>query len=94
MATVTAEAPEPVWVPINDYPGDQRFDSLAGDESHSYYGEIGTDSRYKDKGLFWSWTIIAVDDSGANEDVDSGFVASEEEAKRAVEGWTCPTSTT
>ncbi|MBO0676825.1 hypothetical protein JRC04_05050 [Mycolicibacterium sp. S2-37] len=70
------------WVPINDYPGDQRYDDVPGTEDASYWGEIGT----ADAGR-WSWTIIATDDQAEQWEAAGGFVDTEDEAKAAVEAW-------
>ncbi|BBY54160.1 hypothetical protein H7J07_05990 [Mycobacterium koreense] len=70
------------WVPINDYPGDQRFDAVPGTPEMSYWGEIGPASDGR-----WSWTIISTDDWANQAEVDGGVVDCEEDAKRAVEAW-------
>lgn len=70
------------WIPINGYPGDQRFEDIRSpDPDVSYWGEIGTNGR-----AGWSWTIVAMSDT-ASWDQESGAVSTEDEAKRAVEEW-------
>lgn len=88
MNTAASEASRPPdsepprWIPINDYPGDQRFDDVPGSPGASYWGEVGTtvDGR-------WSWTIIACDDSANQWDAATGVVDTEEQAKQQVEQW-------
>lgn len=70
------------WLPINDYPGDQRYDAIPGTPDFSYWGEVGTTEGG------WTWTIVRTDDHGSTVDVDGGTVATEAEAKAKVEGWT------
>lgn len=65
------------WIPINDYPGDQQADL-----PHGFWAEIGTG----DGPTTWSWNIMANDNHGTVE-VDGGTVASEADAKAAVESW-------
>lgn len=73
---------EPQWEPINDFPGDQRYDYVPGTKDVSFYGEIGTEHPSG-----WSWTIIATNDSADQWEPASGKVATEVEAKEAVENW-------
>lgn len=73
---------ESAWVPINDYPGDQRFDHIKGNDRASYWGEIGTTS---DGG--WSWTIIGTNDAADQWDEASGRASTQAEAKAVVEAW-------
>lgn len=70
------------WIPINDHPGDQRYDAIAGTEEVSYWGEIGPD-----RDEVWSWTIVGANDSAEQWDAAAGTAATELEAKRAVETW-------
>lgn len=44
------------WIPINDFPGDQQYDSIPGTEHASYWGQIGTNCRYPgESSPAWSW---------------------------------------
>lgn len=70
------------WTPINDYPGDQRYDDILGTSQASYWAEIGPDGASK-----WSWTIIGTDDYGNQWEVAGGIVSNELAAKTAVEEW-------
>lgn len=70
------------WVPINDHPGDQRYDAVPGTDDTSYWGEIGPDHP-----TGWTWTIIAHDNAGNQWDADGGKAGSEAEAKMRVETW-------
>lgn len=74
-----------VWVPINDYPGDQRFDDVPGTPTTSFWGEIGLTGAGR-----WSWTIVATDDNANQWDTAGGVTDSEEAAKRVVEAWRAP----
>ncbi|KXO91036.1 Uncharacterised protein (plasmid) [Tsukamurella tyrosinosolvens] len=69
------------WIPINDYPGDQRYDHLPSTADALHWGEIGSD----DTGA-WTWTIVASD--GIEQwEAESGVTATEGAAKAAVEAW-------
>lgn len=72
---------ETLWEPINDHPGDQRYDHIPGSSGRSHWGEVGPEHNGR-----WSWTIISVDD-GANQEEFSGTVATEADAKAFVEAW-------
>lgn len=69
------------WVPINGYPGDQRYDDVPGTRTRSYWGEIGT---FDDR---WSWNIMFTDEDGSSGDEDGGSCATETQAKAVVETW-------
>lgn len=69
------------WTPINDFPGDQQYDAITGTDKLSFWGTIGTDRSG------WSWTINATNDAADQWEQDGGRVATEAEAKAAVENW-------
>lgn len=71
------------WTPINDHPGDQRYDAVPGTPSASYWGEIGPEGHES-----WSWTIVGTDDSANQWEADGGVVSTESDAKAKVESWT------
>lgn len=73
------------WIPINDYPGDQRFDDVPGTATLSFWGEIGRTGDER-----WSWTIVATNDSAAQWEAAGGIADTEEDAKTAVEAWRPP----
>lgn len=75
--------PRGEWVPINDFPGDQRYDHIRGNALASFWGEIG-----REHPTGWSWTIIATNDAADSWEPASGRVDTEAEAKAAVEAWT------
>ena len=66
------------WIPINDYPGDQLWDSPG-----RWWGEIGKGSAPNT----WSWTIVCIDDNSNTVELDGGHAGSETEAKQRVESW-------
>lgn len=69
------------WIPINDYPGDQRYDSLPSTVDALHWGEIGSDGAGG-----WTWTIVASD--GIDQwEAENGKAATEAEVKAAVEAW-------
>lgn len=70
------------WIPINDYPGDQQYDSIPGTADLSFWATIGTDHP-----TGWTWTIQATNDAGDQWDQDGGKVDTEQAAKAAVEAW-------
>jgi len=78
------------WEPANtgwrtldpDFPGEQRLD-LPPTDGATFWGEIGP------QGDGWDWTIVA--STGTKTwDEDRGTLATEAEAKAAVENWRLP----
>ncbi|SEC76626.1 Uncharacterised protein (plasmid) [Tsukamurella tyrosinosolvens] len=73
------------WIPINGYPGDQRYEGIPGTPEVSYFGEIAAASF---EGGPWGWEIFAVTDGVETlRTVTSGVAATEAAAKAAVETW-------
>ena len=70
------------WAPINDYPGDQRYDHIRGTADTSYWGQIGADGDHG-----WHWCIVAQNADGDTWETASGTAEDEAAAARIVEHW-------